>query len=116
MSATIERPDPTELWKGHAEINLDGVRLVLQMMGELEDIESEDFGVTTAEFCDLEDWPREGRPFRNIFAEYLARARAAGTDVEAGFCAVDCSRALQKAQSYLCRTGLALPFLACASE
>jgi hypothetical protein len=88
MSATIEQPDPMELWRGHAEISRDGVRLVLQMMEELEDTESEDFGVSNAGFCDLEDWPREGRPFRNIFAEYLERARAAGADVEAGFCAV----------------------------
>lgn len=60
------------------------------MLNELEDTDPReainDFG--EADRCCLEDWPREGQPFRNIVLEYLQRAREAGTDAEAGFCAV----------------------------
>jgi hypothetical protein len=44
--------------------------------------------VTVADYSSLEHWARQGRPFRNVVAEYLAQAREEGSAVEAGFCAV----------------------------
>jgi hypothetical protein len=57
------------------------------MLCELEHNETEGDVSMTDRSC-LENWPRQGLPFRNVVAEYLASARAAGPDVEAGFCAV----------------------------
>jgi hypothetical protein len=91
MSAKIlmgPEATPADVWKGHAAVDRAGVELAIEMLVELEDIESDDEGVITADYGSLKDWPRLGRPFRNIVAEYLQRAQAAGADVEAGFCAV----------------------------
>jgi hypothetical protein len=77
-----------DIWKGHAAVDQTGVELAVEMLDELEDPKADDECVALGDLCCLEDWPRHGRPFRNIVAEYLARARTAGPDVEAGFCAV----------------------------
>jgi len=77
-----------DVWKGHAAIDQAGAELAVEMLDEVEDTKLDDGGVSPGDFCCLEDWPRHGRPFRNIVAEYLQRARAAGPDVEAAFCAV----------------------------
>lgn len=79
-----------DVWKGHASVNREGVALAVEMLDQLaEGTPAEDGAdVTVADYSSLEDWPRHGRPFRNVVVEYLTRAREAGSDVEAGFCAV----------------------------
>lgn len=93
--ATIDRimppyPDtcPTEIWKGVADVNVQGVAIAIDMLKELECNKEIGSGVCGRDLCELEDWPRLGTQFRNIVAEYLQRARDSGPDVEAGFCAV----------------------------
>ena len=82
--------DPKDTWPGHASVNRAGVELAVEMLDSLESTATPDNGsyITEADYSSLEDWPRHGHPFRNIMLEYLERARAAGPDVEAGFCAL----------------------------
>lgn len=80
--------DPQEIWTGHADINRQGVELAVEMLDCLGEIACDEAGVTEGDYSSLEDWGRQGRPFRNVVAEYLQRARGSGADVEAGFCAV----------------------------
>lgn len=91
MSAKIIYLDdqPEAVYPGHAEIDQTGARLALQMLRcmENEDPENSD-GVTVMDDCQLENWPRRGRPFRNLVAEYLEKARAAGPEAANGFYAV----------------------------
>lgn len=80
--------DPMEIWPGVADVNREGVALAHEMLVLLEDYEDYDeHGIALADYCCLEDWPREGRPFHNFVAEYLKAARERGPEVEAGFCA-----------------------------
>ena len=79
---------PQDVWEGHAAVDRAGAELAIEMLSELEDTDCDDDHHVTADYSCIADWPREGQPFRNIVAEYLQRARAAGGDVEAGFCAV----------------------------
>jgi hypothetical protein len=44
--------------------------------------------VSLGDYASLEDWPREGRPHRNVVAEYPKRSQEAGPEVQAAFCAV----------------------------
>jgi hypothetical protein len=82
-------PDPDEIWPGVADVSREGVALALEMLVELENGDAPDeHGIGPANYACLEDWPRQGRPFRNIVAEYLTTARKGGSEVEAGFCAV----------------------------
>lgn len=80
--------DPQALWPGAANINREGVSIAFKMLRELEDGEPDGDGVTASDLACLENWPRQGQAFRNIVAQYLAQAHAAGTETEAGFCAV----------------------------
>lgn len=78
-------------WPGHAAINPIGAALARDMLIELEGIDSPDSdpeGPAPAERSMLEDWVRQGRPFRNVVAEYAAMAQAAGPEVMGGFYAV----------------------------
>jgi hypothetical protein len=77
-----------EVWQGVADVNRAGIALGLEMLVQLEDFENDEHGIRPAEYACLEDWPRQGRPFRNIVAEYLKAARKEGPEVEAGFCAM----------------------------
>jgi hypothetical protein len=96
LVATIDRvippypedADPMEVWKGVADVNVQGVAIAVEMLTEFERNDEIGSGVHERDLCELEDWPRLGTPFRNIVAEYLKRARETGPDVEAGFCAV----------------------------
>jgi hypothetical protein len=81
-------PDPTEVWPGIADVNRMGFALALEMLDQLENWEEDEHKIRVSDSACLEDWPRQGRPFRNIVAEYLAAARKEGPEVEAGFCAV----------------------------
>lgn len=45
-------------------------------------------GLVPAEYCQLENWTRQGRRFRNIVAEYAAAALAQGPGALPGFYAV----------------------------
>jgi hypothetical protein len=81
-------PDPTEIWQGVADVNREGMARAVEMLEQLESREDDEHGIRLADHACLEDWPRQGRPFRNIVAEYLAAARKGGPEVEAGFCAV----------------------------
>ena len=85
--ATDDR-HPTEVWPGVADVNREGVALALAMLEQLENWEEDEHGIQLSDYACLEDWPRMGRPFRNIVAEYLMAARKEGPEVEAGFCAV----------------------------
>jgi hypothetical protein len=80
--------DPAEIWPGVADVNRAGVALALEMLMQLESCEDDEHGVRLSDYACLEDWPRQGRPFRNIVAEYLTAARKEGPEVEAGFCAM----------------------------
>jgi hypothetical protein len=76
-----------DIWPGWADVNREGAALAHEMFVRLEENEDDEHGVALADYGCLEDWPREGRPFRNFVAEYLKAARERGPDVEAGFCA-----------------------------
>ena len=83
-------PDPEEVWPGVSDVNRAGLALAIEMLDLLEDGSglSDEHGICLSDYACLEDWPRQGRPFRNVVAEYLTVARKEGPDVEAGFCAV----------------------------
>lgn len=78
------------IWPGAVEVNRTGAELARDMLVELETVEDQDHpgGPSPADYCNLEDWPREGQPFRNVVAKYAARARALGPEVLDGFYAV----------------------------
>jgi hypothetical protein len=76
-----------EIWPGHAELDRAGVEIAVEMFEELNE-ETEDDTIGMNDLCCLQDWPRNGRPFRNIVSEYLERARAAGPAAEYAFTAV----------------------------
>jgi hypothetical protein len=78
------------IYPGVAEVNREGVELAFEMLFKLKNWEIVDpvSRVSTVDLSQLENWPREGKPFRNVVHEYLARARQSGSAVEAGFCAV----------------------------
>jgi hypothetical protein len=78
--------DPATAWPGHAPIEPGGVELAIAMIRELEDSDLGQDGINENDRSCLENWPREGKPFRNIVLEYLQLARE--LKVEAGFCAV----------------------------
>jgi hypothetical protein len=78
--------DPEAIWPGVADVNRVGIALAAEMLERLE--EQDEHKIRLADYACLEDWPRQGRPFRNIVAEYLTAARKEGPEVEAGFCAV----------------------------
>jgi hypothetical protein len=84
------RPDDAapDVWPGVADVNVQGVAIAIEMLTEFERNDEIGSGVHERDLCELEDWPRLGTPFRNIVAEYLKRAQAGGSEVEAGFCAV----------------------------
>lgn len=83
-----EHGEPEEIWTGVADVNAQGVAIAVKMLTELDRNDLIGSDVRERDLCELEDWPRLGTPFRNIVAEYLQRAREAGSEVEAGFCAV----------------------------
>jgi hypothetical protein len=80
--------NPAEVWPGWADVNRAGLTLAVEMLEQVESSEEDEHKIRLADYACLEDWPREGRPFRNIVAEYLTAARNQGPEVEAGFCAV----------------------------
>jgi hypothetical protein len=80
--------DPEAIWPGVAAVSRAGVALAVEMLTDLEWNDEDEHGIPLADYACLEDWPRQGRPFRNIVAEYLTAARKEGPEVEAGFCAV----------------------------
>jgi hypothetical protein len=82
--------DPQAMYPGVADVNREGVSIAIDMLYELEGGNEDADGVGPADRSSLDNWPRQGLLFRNIVAEYLAQARRAGPDVEAGFCAVLC--------------------------
>jgi|SRR5580698_7850292 hypothetical protein len=88
LVASRRDPDPEESWPGVADINRAGLALAVEMLEQLESCEDDEHGVRLTDYACLEDWPRQGRPFRNVVAEYLSAARKDGPQVEAGFCAV----------------------------
>ena len=91
MSASIVRhsaADPGPTWPGVHAIDPAGERIARQMLEELEGSDMDERGVVPAEYCQLADCVREGQPFRNIVAEYAAKAQAVGPGALAGFYAV----------------------------
>jgi hypothetical protein len=90
MAKVVNHPmadDPEALYPGVAEVDRAGVALAVEMLLQLENWETDEHGIELCGYACLEDWPRQGRPFRNIVAEYLTAARKEGPEVEAGFCA-----------------------------
>jgi hypothetical protein len=83
----LDGANPHSIWPGHADMDRAGVELAIEMLRVLEEGERDD-GIAEGDYCCLEDWPRQGGPFRNIVVEYMARAREAGSGVENAFCAV----------------------------
>jgi hypothetical protein len=77
-----------DIWPGHVNVDPAGVRLAADMLAELQAPPCDIYDMTDPPPFTLEDDSRQGLPFRNIVAEYLARAREAGAQTEAGFCAV----------------------------
>lgn len=80
--------DPSMIWPGFAEVNTEGAALAREMFIELEEIDVESDAPMAGDLAQLENCPRRGQPFRNVVAEYLARAQARGPSVTDGFCAV----------------------------
>ena len=89
-NVTPIRPDlgPMEIWPGVADVDRAGIALAVEMLADLEWNDEDEHGIPLADYACLEDWPRQGRPFRNVVAEYLMAARKEGPAVEAAFCAV----------------------------
>ncbi|HJS91648.1 MAG TPA: hypothetical protein VJ738_16900 [Steroidobacteraceae bacterium] len=89
MSVTPIRPDVEywEIWPGIHQVDKAGARLAQDMLAELETYDPT-ADVSVANRSCLEDWFRDGGPFRNIVAEYMATAQAAGPQALEGFCAV----------------------------
>jgi hypothetical protein len=77
-----------DVWPRAAPLNRDGVALAHEMLVALQRIDVDDEGISLADYACLKDWPRQGRPHRNVLAEYLKKARDMGPDAEAAFCAV----------------------------
>lgn len=91
MSAPIVRDpaaDPAATWPGVHVIDPAGERLAREMLEVLECTEMDEHDMNPAEYCQLENWVRQDRPFRNIVAEYAAKAQAVGPEALAGFYAV----------------------------
>lgn len=91
MSAKVIRhpnTSPAAVYPGRAEINRAGATIAWDMLCELESVDCEDEGPNIAEHSDLENWPRQRRPFRNVVAEYAAIANAVGPEVLDGFYAI----------------------------
>jgi hypothetical protein len=91
MTAKVVRhpaTSPAAVYPGHAEINRAGATIAWNMLCELERVDCEDDGPNIAEHSDLENWPRQGRPFRNVVAECAARADVAGPEVLEAFYAI----------------------------
>ena len=90
MTATVT-PHPNvnrqDIWPGHVDLDRTGVALAVEMFDEMAEDTDVD-RVQVADMCCLEDWPRNGQPFRNIVAEYLERARQAGPAALYAFTAV----------------------------
>lgn len=90
MSDQVVHPfdvDPQVTWPGHVQLEPRGVSLAVELLEELESLDA-DAEVNPHDLADLEDWPREGRPFRNIVLEYLQRAHQESPEAQASFCAV----------------------------
>jgi hypothetical protein len=80
--------DPAQVWTGRIDVDRVGAELAIEMLTELQSEEQDEDGVLAADYLRIEDWPRQGRRYRPILIEYLDRARAAGSDAEAGFLAM----------------------------
>lgn len=79
---------PEARWPGHATIDAAGARIACEMLAELAEAEMDQDGVSAADLCCLPNWPRQGRPFRNIVAEQAAKAQEAGPEALAAYFAV----------------------------
>ena len=92
MSANVvQHPainDPLANWPGFASVDAAGARIARDMLAELECTDMDANDITPAEYCELGNWPRHGLPFRNVVAEYAAKAQAAGPEALAAFYAV----------------------------
>ena len=91
MSAPIVRQpaaDPAATWPGVHAIDPTGERIARDMLEELERVDMDEHDINPAEYCQLENWVRQDRPFRNIVAEYAAKAQAVSPEALAGFYAV----------------------------
>ena len=69
-------------------IDSTGARIARKMLKELERVDMDEHDINPAEYCQLENWVRQDRPFRNIVAEYAAKAQAVSPEALAGFYAV----------------------------
>jgi hypothetical protein len=78
--------DPKARWPGFATVNTEGAALAREMFIELEQIDYD--APSAGDLAQLENCYRQGEPFRNVVAQYLERAQAAGASVTEGFCAV----------------------------
>lgn len=79
--------DPEKTWPGHATIDATGAAIARDMLSELASFDEEGNGI--GYFAALENSYREGRPLRNVVAEYAAKAQSVGgAKALAGFYAV----------------------------
>ena len=88
MSAGVVQQHPATRWPGVHAIDPAGERIARDMLEELECVDMDEHGTNAAEYCQLENWVRQDRPFRNIVAEYAAQAQAVGPEALAAFYAV----------------------------
>jgi hypothetical protein len=54
--------DPTEVWRGVADVNRAGIALAVEMLEQLEDSDNDERGIRLSDYACLEDWPRQGSP------------------------------------------------------
>jgi hypothetical protein len=78
--------EPTEEFPGDATIDPAGAAIARAMLRELEEVDL--VHGTPANDSLLANWPREGRPFRNVVAEYVAKAHAMSPQALEAFYAV----------------------------
>ena len=79
---------PAAVWPESQSIDLTGAAIACEMLKELKSTDGDVHDLCPAEYCQLENWVRQGRPFRNIVAEYAAKAQAVSPEALAGFYAV----------------------------
>ena len=95
----VQHPHPAAVWPGIQSIDPVGAAIAREMLEELEGTETDERGLCPAEYCQIENWVREAQPFRNVVAEYAARAQDAGPAALQGFCAALSDFIAQSCQS-----------------
>jgi hypothetical protein len=78
--------DPAAIWPGNVTLDRKGARIALDLLIELDSIE--DDGSCICDQTSIDHSPRQGRPFRNMVAEYAGKAQSVGPEALEAFYAI----------------------------